>query len=372
MKFLGVDLTSCFSVRPRAIDLAILDDDLNATFRQTNWPSSHIVTARDPAQLLGMTVGLLGFRQEDRAILAIDGPQGLAPDGQNQRTCERILGTPGRTPCQLPPAKEGEPFQGYIRSSVDLFASLVKTTPPSRLAGFNGISLGEANLFEVFPGAEWVVLAGKALPAKATAAGREARRRLFAALGVKLSEASLPTADQHDALVGAYLAWCVHHKPESVEPVGIEPFLASNELREGFILHATASGRVNTPVIVEGQDGGVAPPPESTRTDPSSGNDWNQDDTALLFLNDYGVVWGKQPENAWLTPETNYQVEIQPPQARTPLTLTYAPAVSGGLGWRATPFVKTLLAQLGLPTPAHLSRRNGVTLRVKVLSRTLS
>ena len=75
--------------------------------------------------------------------------------------CEAELGTPGRTPDVLPAADSSAPFQGYIRSSVDLFARLMNNRKVGfRLGGAGGLRFSEATLFEVFPGAEWTVLAG--------------------------------------------------------------------------------------------------------------------------------------------------------------------------------------------------------------------
>ena len=87
-------------------------------------------------------------------VVAIDGPQGLAAAGNNVRACERALAAPGRTPSILPPAEEsGVPFQGYIRSSIDLFAGLVRDAPLWPLAGLGDMDRTEAGLWEVFPGA---------------------------------------------------------------------------------------------------------------------------------------------------------------------------------------------------------------------------
>jgi hypothetical protein len=48
----------------------------------------------------------------------------------------------------------------------------------------------DAGLWEVFPGAEWVVLAKRRLPLKTTAEGRQARRNLFEALQVRFQTVS--------------------------------------------------------------------------------------------------------------------------------------------------------------------------------------
>ena len=297
MKFVGIDLTSAFSARPRAIDVAVLDDRLSASFFAVAWPTAEAVTGRDAGFLTRTLQERVPVGPGERLVLAIDGPQGLATVGNALRTCERILGTPGRTPGNLPPAAEtAAPFQGYIRSSIDLFAGLVGAAQRRTLAGFNGVSNLEAELWEVFPGAEWVVLAKRRLPRKTSPAGREERRRLFEALGVAFPTPTVPTADQNDALVGAYLAWCVHHRPSSVELVGVAPATADGEIREGFILHAGPA------LGVEAPSAGPAVALSVTAADrePEAATDWNDDDTSLIILTDYGLVHGTAPENAWL------------------------------------------------------------------------
>ena len=203
------------------------------------------------------------------------------------RASERILGTPGRTPSTLPPAEEtGAPFQGYIRSSIDLFAGLVSAELSWPLAGLNGVGKVEAGLWEVFLGAEWAVLAKRRLPLKTTIAGRQARRKLFDALQVTFPSQALPTADQNDALIGAYLAWCVHNRVSSVELVGVAPHAANGEIREGFILHAGRTLGINLPAT----DSAVEPDASASERTPEIANDWNDDQALLLMVTDYGLV----------------------------------------------------------------------------------
>ncbi len=364
MQFVGIDLTSAFAVAPRPIDIAVLDDILNARFFTVAWPSAEVVIGRDSSFLTQMLTPPGSAGTSERMVLAVDGPQGLATAGNTMRACERILGTPGRTPSILPPAGEaGVPFQGYIRSSIDLFAGLVGAAPLYPLAGLTGMSNVEAGLWEVFPGAEWVVLARRRLPSKTTVAGRQARRSLFEAAQVAFSTQALPTADQNDALVGAYLAWCVHHRPSSVELVGVAPGMADGEIREGFILHAGPNLGIDLPVAAAP----AAPGTSGPISEPEAANDWNDDLACLLMLTDYGVVHGTEPENAWLVPGQGYTVETVPPHAPLSMQLVHAATFSGGRGWRAVPTVRNVLAQLGHPTPQHLTRQNAVTLRVVVV-----
>jgi Protein of unknown function (DUF429) len=364
MKFVGIDLTSAFAASPRPIDIAVLDDRLSVRFFTVAWPRAQVVIDRDPSFLTQMLLAQVPLGPRERMVLAVDGPQGLATHGNTMRACERILGTPGRTPSNLPPAEEsGAPFQGYIRSSIDLFAGLVGAVSPWPLAGLTGVGNVEADLWEVFPGAEWVVLARHRLPLKTTVAGRQARRNLFDALQVAFPTPSLPTADQNDALVGAYLAWCVHNRPSAVELVGVAPGMADGEIREGFILHAGPTLGTDLPIT----EPAATPSTSVADREPEAANDWNDDNASLLMLTDYGVVQGTEPENAWLVPGQNYVVETVPPNAPLRIELVHAATFSGGRGWRAVPTTRNVLAQLGHPTPQHLTRQNAVTLRVVVI-----
>lgn len=364
MKFVGIDLTSAFAARPRLIDVAVLDDQLNAKFLTVAWPMADVVVGRDPNFLTQMLRAQVPVEPNERMVVAIDGPQGLAADGNTLRACELILGTPGRTPSNLPPAEEsGAPFQGYIRSSIDLFAGLVRAAPSWPLAGLKGVSNFDAGLWEVFPGAEWVVLAKRRLPLKTTVAGRQARQNLFEALQVRFPAQTVPTADQNDALVGAYLVWCVHNRHSSVELVGVPPHAASGEIREGYILHSGCSLGVN----LSSTEPVVGPSTSAYVRPQEVANDWNDDQVLLLMLSDYGAVHGTEPENAWLVPGQNYTVETAPPLAPLQIQLAHAATFSGGRGWRAVPTTRKILAQLGHPTPQHLTRQNAVTLRVAIV-----
>jgi hypothetical protein len=364
MKFVGIDLTSAFSESPRAIDVAVLDDRLNARFFAVAWPDADSVICRDASFLLQALLVHIPVKPGERMVIAIDGPQGLATCGNTMRACERTLGTPGRTPSTLPPAEEsGVPFQGYIRSSIDLFAGLLRTDPPRTLAGLNGVGNLEADLWEVFPGAEWVVLAKRQLPLKTTASGRAARRALFEALQVAFPTPAIPSADQNDALVGAYLASCVHNRSSAVELVGVVPHTADGEVREGFILHAGSALGVDLPVT----GSPVARGKTVAYGESDAASDWNGDNALRLMLTDYGVVHGTEPENAWLVPGQNYTVETVPPHAPLRMQLVHAATFSGGRGWRAVPTTRNVLAQLGHPVPQHLTRQSAVTLRVVVV-----
>jgi hypothetical protein len=364
VKFVGIDLTSAFAAVPRPIDIAVLDDRLNVRFLQVKWPEAKIVEGRDPSFLTRMLPRRVPLGPDERMVVAIDGPQGLVTAGNSMRVCERVLGTPGRTPSDLPPAEErGAPFQGYIRSSVDLFAGLVGAPTSWPLAGLTGVGNAEAALWEIFPGAEWVILATRRLASKTTIAGRQERRNLLESLGVTFPTQSLPTADQHDALVGAYLAWCVHNRPLSVKLVGVAPHTADGQIREGFILHADPGLGINLPVT----EAGPVPSAHITDREPEVLTDRNDDHACLLTLTDYGLVHGTEPGNIWLIPGQDYTVETVTPHKHLRIQLVHAANFPGGRGWRATPTIHIILAELGYPTPQALARQNAVTLRVVII-----
>jgi hypothetical protein len=91
MKFVGIDLTSAFAESPRPIDIAVLDDGLNARFFTVAWLGAEAVIGRDPSFLTRMLQAQVPVGTSERMVVAIDGPQGLAVVGNTMRACERIL-----------------------------------------------------------------------------------------------------------------------------------------------------------------------------------------------------------------------------------------------------------------------------------------
>ena len=359
MLFVGVDLTSAFAQQPRAIDIAVLDDHRNCRFVRANWPQTASVTGRDAVVLRSMLSVPIG--NEPNQVWAIDGPQGLASAGQTMRHCERVLGTPGHTPDTLPPAAPGgRPFGDYIRSSVDLFAALLAGQPALQLAGLGAATMTNATLYEIFPGSEWVVLAGRRQPHKTSNAGRAARRSLMSRLGVHGLPTN-PTADENDAVVGAYLAWCTRHAPDVVNLRGLPPNHSQGELREGYILHAAA---VMPDDAAQAQ--ALPPTPECARTDAALEDDWASSESLTLKLTDYGLVQGTCPENGWMVPGVDYTCKTIAPDPTVGFKLTHAANFPGGRGWTSEPKVKPLLRALGYSTPAHLGEQNAVTLKVRL------
>lgn len=366
MLFVGVDLTSAFARRPRAIDLAILNDSLSCRFAQASWPDPALVTGRDPVSLRRLLATAIG--DEPEQIWALDGPQGLAAIGQKMRHSERVLGTPGKTPDTLPPAaSRGRPFGDYIRSSVDLFAALLAAQPAPLLAGLGDATVTNATLYEIFPGSEWTVLAGRRLPHKTSSAGRAARRALMSGLGVR-GLPTLPTADQNDALVGAYLAWCTRHAPGLVDLRGLPPIHTGGELREGYILHAARapeSQPARPADATQANERELASEPASAEA--VAEEDWASSESLVLKFTDYGLVHGTCPENRWLDAGVNYTCETIAPDEPERFELKPSPTFAGGRGWTVEPKIKALLTKLGYSAPPHLGEQNAVTLRIELV-----
>jgi hypothetical protein len=170
-------------------------------------------------------------------VLAVDGPQGLAGNQEcTMRLSERGLGTAGKSPYAFRPI--GQPYAGFIQGSVKLFYSLYKLQR-FQLYGLKNEKI-DANLIEVYPGAAWPVIAGYRLQKKRLLAGRQSRYELLTKVGIKFSPKHtievLPTHDQLDAAIAAYIAYLFAigktakygQKPFEDEGCGI--------LREGLIV----------------------------------------------------------------------------------------------------------------------------------------
>ncbi len=177
-----------------------------------------------------LDVGLIAKELTATRAAMLDGPQGLATEGNALRACERQSGAVGKTPSERPAL--GRPFGGFICSSLDIFAALRRTgtniSPPRFLGGVS----------EVYPGHIWTILAGRHLPNKSTDEGRLARKSILEALGVSgLPE--LPTHDQNDACVAALLAAAADSAVPGITPTGIgSPLFADPDgtLREGVMV----------------------------------------------------------------------------------------------------------------------------------------
>ncbi|WNG13242.1 DUF429 domain-containing protein [Cystobacter fuscus] len=228
MRFLGWDLSDPFARRPRAVDVAVVDLHGRVDFEQREWPAPDDEGRLDPEALV------TAFPVGPSDVVVVDGPQALARPGARVREAERLLRAPGRTPDVLP--VPGAPFQGFVRGGVLLFAALhrlgalpmldVDTSEPDR-----------ARLFEAFPGATWRHLAVEKLGKKSSPEGRAARRARLEAAGLRFARGVLPTHDELDAALCAWLGWLTRTAPERVHAVGL-PLWRDTEgwLREGRIL----------------------------------------------------------------------------------------------------------------------------------------
>jgi hypothetical protein len=226
--YIGLDLTDPYAKKTRPCDLAVLDPDLLCTFAKWDYKidGSGIV----PSRALGRSF-----------IMAVDGPQGLAgaPEA-TVRESERIVAAPGRTPYDYP--EEGKPYSGFIRGSVELFYRLVTSGSRFRLLGMDDVPPGDANLMEVYPGGAWKVVSTQPLPPKRTIDGREARRELLASLGLTFESDELPTDDQLDAAMAAWVAYSFAEG--RVQVVGYAPEIDAKAaaVREGYVVQPLAPG----------------------------------------------------------------------------------------------------------------------------------
>lgn len=221
--FLGLDPTDPFAKRPRPCTLAMLDSDLHCDFAE--WEYSLLGKGLLPA-----SVGQGAF------VIAIDGPQGLAGKPElRMRSCERQLGTPGKSPYELPDPRA--PYSGFIRGSVKLFYELYKNSDRFCLAGAVQSAATEANLIEIYPGRAWPVLSGgRLLHKKSTSLGRSQRQELLAVTRMKFRQGVVLTHDHLDAALGAWIAYLFHRG--QVTYVGEPPFedAEARVLREGYII----------------------------------------------------------------------------------------------------------------------------------------
>lgn len=220
--YIGLDLSDPFAMITRPCDVAVLGPELDCTFSRWDYRSDG--------------TGIIPLRAVGRSfILAIDGPQALAgqPDA-TVRESERLVGAPGRTPYDFP--EPGRPFAGFIKGSVQLFHNLVTSGSRFRLLGMEDVPPTDANLLEVFPGSAWKILAPAPLPAKRTLDGRRARRDLLREMGVAFPTDDLPTDDQLDAAIAAFVAWTYDNGNAKV--VGAAPYIdeATGAIREGYIV----------------------------------------------------------------------------------------------------------------------------------------
>ena len=217
--FVGVDLTDLSAARPRPVDVALMDRWRRVRF--TTWSF-----AADGAGLLPADV------LRDGAVVAIDGPQGLAAPGRKVRAGERELRCAGKTPDALP-APGSAPYAGFVRGSVLLFSAL-------RAKGLD--VLGEvprdrAVLLEVYPADLWKKWAGHALPKKQGAEGRRARWDLLRGQGLELPKgADEITHDELDAAAAALAAylWATGRTNTFGESPSWDP--SAGVLREGFLV----------------------------------------------------------------------------------------------------------------------------------------
>jgi hypothetical protein len=223
MAFIGLDLTDPHAKSPRAVDVAVVDDSGSCAFEKL----AGIPGADLAAWLAPVTKG-----PESGDVLIVDGPLALASTGASLRHCERLLGTPGKTP-DVAPRPGTRPFAGYVAGSVALASRLVA-------AGWEPLEAptenGTATLLEAYPGAAWPKLVNGKLPHKTTREGLRAREAVLTGHGLRFSRPPA-THDEADAALCAWLGWQLRrHGAGAVRLVGTPCFHSAGRLREGVIL----------------------------------------------------------------------------------------------------------------------------------------
>ena len=218
--YLGADLTDRHAKGRRAIDvcgLTCVEGRLRAAFWHWEWSSPQAA----------LDVSLIAPEVKSAKSSMFDGPQGLASIGESLRACERQSGAVGKTPDTMPTL--GRPFAGYIRSSIELFSAFAQAGFKVSPADFIG------GVSEVYPGNIWGRLAKRVLPKKSTNEGRQARKLILQALGVRDLPA-LPTHDENDACISAVSAAAADGKVTGVTVCGLGlPLVieAGGTMREG-------------------------------------------------------------------------------------------------------------------------------------------
>ena len=224
---IGLDLADPYAAKKRRCDVAVVDPDLHCTF--DDWVFDEAGSGIVPTRALGRSF-----------ILAIDGPQGLAGERDaTMRQSERLVNAPGHTPYAFP--DDGRPYAGLITASVKLFYRLATSGSRFRLLGLDGIPPSDANLMEVFPGAAWREVAERPLPAKRTQQGRSARYELLQRLGLTFDDDGLPTDDQLDAAMAAWVAHRFDFEDVRIEGQAPELDDEAGVIREGYIVQPAAA-----------------------------------------------------------------------------------------------------------------------------------
>lgn len=228
--FIGIDLSDPFAKHKRGCTRAILGPDLYCTLDE--WEYDPTGSAIVPSEVA-----------HSPHIVAIDGPQGLASNpAQRMRLCEQLLGAAGKSSYAFRPI--GQPYAGFVRGSVELFHSLYRSGD-FHLHEVEQAQATDTNLIEVYPGAAWPVLARQRLKKKRLLEGRRVRYGLMVRLGITFAQRysieMLPTHDQLDATIAAYIAYLF--KNGKTCDYGEKPFEDPNLeiLREGLIVQPVKS-----------------------------------------------------------------------------------------------------------------------------------
>ena len=210
---LGMDLTGISSLEPRPVTVAAMDRWRRVRFRTWTF---------EPGgdKLVPEEIASEGF------VLAVGGPQGVAPAGEAARACDRELAEQAKTSRTRLSPPDG-------KASLALFSAL--------RGGGLGL-LGEAphdatSVLEVNPEDLFRKWGGARLPKKSLPAGRRTRFDILRGLGLELPVGGdAITYDQLDAAAAAYAAylWATGQAKTFGEQPELDP--KTGRLLEGLIV----------------------------------------------------------------------------------------------------------------------------------------
>ena len=104
------------------------------------------------------------------------------------------------------------------------------------MLGLEGTPLSDTTLIEVYPGGAWKIVSQESLPSKKTLSGRYLRADLLAQLGIKFPNSDVPTDDQLDATLAAWIAYKFWQGESSIEGMAPELDEINSTIREGYIV----------------------------------------------------------------------------------------------------------------------------------------
>ncbi|MEO6326013.1 MAG: Si-specific NAD(P)(+) transhydrogenase [Thermoanaerobaculia bacterium] len=210
---LGMDLTGIVSLEPRPVTVAAMDRWRRVRFRTWTF---------DPTgeRLVSEEIAAEGF------VLAIGGPQGVAPAGEDARACDRALAEQAKAARTRLGAPDG-------KASLAIFSALRKSG-----LGLLGEAAHDAtSILEVSPEDLFRKWGGARIPKKSLPSGRRSRFDILRGLGLELPVgADAITYDQLDAAAAAYAAylWSTGQAKTIGDIPEVDP--KTNRILEGLVV----------------------------------------------------------------------------------------------------------------------------------------